>query len=89
MGLAFRGAPGEEESRSALKSNQSETARSALSKVCHSERSEESALPRVETELQILRFAQDDTDFHLHEWAAGPWALGMTREAVFPQPVMP
>jgi hypothetical protein len=30
------------------------------SKVCHSERSEESALGRSGTELQILRFAQDD-----------------------------
>jgi len=44
---------------------------------CHSERSEESALVRLRPELQILRFAQDDTDFQLHGWAAGPWTLRM------------
>ena len=40
---------------------------------CHSERSEESALVRLGLELQIPRSAQDDTDFHLLGWAAGPW----------------
>ena len=34
--------------------------RSALSNVCHSVRSEESALVYLGPELQILRFAQDD-----------------------------
>jgi len=43
--------------------------RYALAKVRHSERSEESALVRLGPELQILRSAQDDSDFHLHEWA--------------------
>ena len=47
----------------------SEILRFTLSKVCHSERSEESALVRLGPELQILRFAQDDSDFHLHGWA--------------------
>ena len=51
---------------------QSEIPRFAFSKVCHSERSEESALGRLNAELQILRFAQDDRDFHPHGWAAGP-----------------
>ncbi len=37
-------------------------------KVCHSERSEESALGRLNPELQILRFAQDESK-----------GLGMTR----------
>jgi hypothetical protein len=37
----------------------------------HSERSEESALICLGPELQILRFAQDDSDFDLHEWAVG------------------
>jgi hypothetical protein len=32
---------------------------------CHSERSEESALVRLEPKLQILRFAQDDRAFGL------------------------
>jgi hypothetical protein len=45
---------------------------------CHSERSEESALVRLGPELQILRFAQDDSDSRLHEWAAGPYTLGVT-----------
>ena len=56
--------------------------RYALAKVRHSERSEESALVRLGPELQILRFAQDDSDFHLHGWAAGPSALGTTDERV-------
>jgi len=45
-------------------------------KVCQSERSEESALVRLVTELQILRFVQGDNDFHLSGWAEGPWRLG-------------
>jgi hypothetical protein len=39
-----------------------------LSKVGHSERSEESALVRSGMELQILRSAQDDSDFQLRGW---------------------
>jgi hypothetical protein len=45
-----------------LEKTQSEIPRGALSKVCHSERSEESALVRPGPELQILRFAQDDSE---------------------------
>ena len=57
---------------------QGEIPRYALSKVCQSERSEESVLVRLGLELQTLPFAQDDSDFHLHGWAAGPCTLGMT-----------
>ena len=54
-----------------------------LSKVCHSERSEESALVRVGPELQILRVAQDDSHFHVVGCAAGPCGLGMTVKGGF------
>jgi hypothetical protein len=53
-------------------SDYKKTVTAALSKVCHSERSEESALVRLGPELQILRFAQDDNDFHPRGWSAGP-----------------
>jgi len=47
-----------------------------LPRVCHSdpERSEgdESASARRGPELQILRFAQDDSDFHLEGWVEDP-----------------
>ena len=51
-----------------------------LSKGRHSERSEESTVALgidVYEQMQILRFAQDDSDSHRDGWAAGPWALGM------------
>jgi len=66
-----------EHGRTYDKDDQSEIPRAAPFKVCHSERSEESALVRPGPELQILRFAQDDRDFDLHGWAAGPCPLGM------------
>jgi hypothetical protein len=46
--------------------NQSEIPRFALSKACHSERSEESASVRLGPALQILRSAQDDSHFRFH-----------------------
>jgi len=66
-----------EHGRTYDKDDQSEIPRAVPFKVCHSERSEESALVRPGPELQILRFAQDDRDFDLHGWAAGPCPLGM------------
>ena len=42
-----------------LENEQMPALRCALSKACHFERSEESALARVGPELHILRFAQD------------------------------
>ena len=58
--------------------------RFALSKVCPSERSEESAWVRLGPELQILRFVQDDSHFDLHEWAAAPCAHSMTTDSFIP-----
>ena len=54
--------------------------RFGFSKVCHSERSEESALVRFGPERQILRFAQDDSAFCPLRWGAGPWKLPTSDE---------
>jgi hypothetical protein len=70
----------------ALRGKHCKIPRIALSKVCHSERSEESAFVRLGSELQILRFAQDDSDFHLYRRAAGPCTLGMSAKGVSPNP---
>ena len=55
-----------------LKKDRRKIPRFALPKVSHSERSEESALGRLGPELQILRFAQDDSHFEPHPWAGSP-----------------
>ena len=51
-----------EHGRTYDKDDQSEIPRAVPFKVCHSERSEESALVRPGPELQLLRFAQDDSE---------------------------
>ena len=53
-------------------SDHKKTVAAALSKVCHSDRSEESALIRLGPEPQILRFTQDDNELHLHGRKARP-----------------
>jgi len=54
---------------------------STLPKACHSERSEESALVRFGPDLQILRCAQDESDFHPLGWAKSTWDLPTVQRA--------